>query len=81
MASIQVPDTFLFPDPFSLSKDALTWLRHGDACTPLPALAVNPWRPWRLEPRVRKRRPKQFPLMQRSRGVLRKALISKGKNA
>lgn len=62
-------------------KDALTWLRHGDAQAPLPALAVNPWRPGRLDPRVRKRRPKQFPLMQRPRAVLRKALLSKGEIA
>jgi hypothetical protein len=57
-------------------KDALTWLRHADAPAPLPALTLNPWRPGRLEPRVRKRRPKQFPPMQRPRAELRKALVS-----
>ena len=38
-------------------------------------MVVNPERPGRVEPRVRKRRPKQFPLMKRPRDVLRKALM------
>ncbi len=47
--------------------DAMRWLieaRPGDG---LPRLVVNPSRPDRLEPRVRKRRPKQYPLMTKSR--------------
>ena len=40
-------------------------------------MVVNPERPERVEPRVRKRRPKQFPVMKRPRAVLRKALKGK----
>jgi len=40
-------------------------------------LVVNPERPGRVEPRVRKRRPKEFPLMKRPRDALRKALRRK----
>ena len=61
--------------------DALRWLaqaRPGDA---LPELVVNPDRPGRYEPRVRKRRPKQYPLMTKPRSVLRKALLEQGVNA
>jgi hypothetical protein len=36
---------------------------------------TNPLRPNRFEPRVRKRRPKQYKLMQRPRLELRKALL------
>jgi hypothetical protein len=46
----------------------------GDA---LPALVINPGRPGRIEPRVRKRRPKQFPVMQKPRGELRQGMIAK----
>jgi hypothetical protein len=38
---------------------------------------VNPERPGRVQPRVRKRRPKQFPVMKRPREELRKELLSK----
>ncbi len=57
--------------------DALRWLqiaRPGDA---LPKLVVNPYRPNRLEPRVRKRRPKEYPLMNKPRKQLKKELSSK----
>jgi hypothetical protein len=57
--------------------DALRWLRHARPDSPLPALVVNPDRPGRCEPRVRKRRPKEFPVMKRPRDQLRKALIQK----
>jgi hypothetical protein len=54
--------------------DALRWLcelrRDG-----LPELVVNPTRPGRFEPRVRKRRPKQYPLMKTPRRELRKRLL------
>jgi len=42
-----------------------------------PWLVLNPHRPSRYEPRVRKRRPKQSPLMQHTRQTLRKALANK----
>lgn len=60
--------------------DALRWLRHARPGARLRELVTNPARPGRLEPRVRKRRPKQYPLMKKPRDVLRKALLSK-KNA
>jgi Transposase DDE domain len=57
--------------------DAWRWLRHARPGDALPALVVNPERPSRAEPRVRKRRPKEFPLMKRPRAVLRKELLTK----
>ena len=57
--------------------DALRWLRHADLDTPLTTLIVNPERPGRLEPRVRKRRPKDFPVMKRPREQLRQSLQNK----
>lgn len=40
--------------------DALRWLQTASPGAPLSNLVVNPHRPNRIEPRVRKRRPKQF---------------------
>jgi hypothetical protein len=57
--------------------DAWRWLRHARPGDALPALVVNPERPSRAEPRVRKRRPKEFSLMKRPRAVLRKELLRK----
>jgi hypothetical protein len=57
--------------------DALRWLRDAKVDTPLTPLVVNPERKNRLEPRVRKRRPKQYDLMRKPRKVLRKALSRK----
>jgi hypothetical protein len=56
--------------------DALRWLaqaRPGDA---LPKLRLVPERPGRVEPRVRKRRPKEYDLMKRPRAELRQALFA-----
>lgn len=50
--------------------DAWRWLRHARPDDELPDLKVNPERPERYEPRVRKRRPKEYPLMKRPRRVL-----------
>ncbi len=58
--------------------DALRWLGSAQIDRPLPDLIVNPERPGRVEPRVRKRRPKQFPVMKRPRDQLRKGLQNKG---
>ena len=55
--------------------DALRWLRTARAGEELPRLKVNPERPGRFEPRVKKRRPKPYPLMRKPRAVLRKALL------
>jgi hypothetical protein len=54
--------------------DALPWLQTARPGDDLPRLVVNPYRPNRLEPRVRKRRPKQHPLMTKPRAVLQKEL-------
>jgi hypothetical protein len=61
--------------------DAWRWLRHARPDDELPDLVINPKRPGRVEPRVRKRRPKQFPLMKRPRAELRKALLRKRRAA
>lgn len=55
--------------------DALRWLRQARPGERPPALVVNPDRPGRVEPRVRKRRPKQYPVMKRPRAVLREELL------
>jgi hypothetical protein len=55
--------------------DALRWLREAQRGEELPPLRVNPERPGRVEPRVRKRRPKQYDLMNKPRAVLRAALL------
>lgn len=54
--------------------DALRWLTTAAPGDERPKLVVNPERLGRHEPRVRKRRPKQYPLMKRPRSELRKAL-------
>jgi len=55
--------------------DALRWLCHVRVGQPLCPLIVLPRRPGRFEPRLRKRRPKQFPLMKQPRPTLRKTLL------
>lgn len=57
--------------------DALRWLRDAQADTVLTPLVVNPFRPNRLEPRVLKRRMKEYALMKKPRTVLRKRLARK----
>lgn len=61
--------------------DALRWLRDAGADTRLTPLVVNPARPDRLEPRVRKRRMKEYNLMNKPRAKLRKALGRKKRAA
>ncbi len=61
--------------------DAVRWLAeavHGKV--PLE-LRVNPYRPNRNEPRVKKRRAKPYDLMRKPREELRKGLQAKGKKA
>ncbi len=62
------------PDRISFI-DALRWLSNTGPGQPLPKLTVHRIR-HRLEPRVRKRRPKQYPLMNRPRTELRNAMLS-----
>ncbi len=66
-------DQKVAPDRISFI-DALRWLRDSKDGAEMPELVVNPLRPKRYEPRVRKRRPKQYPLMKRPRAELRKLL-------
>ncbi|MCB9872692.1 MAG: IS4 family transposase [Planctomycetaceae bacterium] len=54
--------------------DALRWLQTARPGDSIPNLIVNPLRRHRLEPRVRKRRPKQYPLMKRPRCQLQNEL-------
>jgi hypothetical protein len=57
--------------------DALRWLRDAKPNTILTELVVNPSRPDRLEPRVIKRRMKEYNLMKKPRHKLRKSLKRK----
>ena len=61
--------------------DAMRWLIQAKPGDEVPRLIVNPVRENRFEPRVRKRRPKQFPLMNKSRQELRENLIAQEVNA
>jgi hypothetical protein len=70
----------VLPDRISFI-DALRWLQEALPGEELRRLKVNPDRPGRVEPRVRKRRPKQFPLMKKPRAVLRKELLEQNDTA
>lgn len=59
--------------------DAVRWLTSADVCDDLPTLVVNPCRPGRFEPRVRKRRHNGYSYMTRPRAEL-KAQIARGEN-
>ena len=61
--------------------DAYKWMRHARPGDTMPPLIVNPYRPNRVEPRCRKRRPKKYKLMNKPRAVLRKLLKNKRKKA
>jgi multisubunit Na+/H+ antiporter MnhG subunit len=61
------------PDRISFT-DAMRWLRHARCGQALRDLELVPRRPGRHEPRVRKRRPKEYDLMTRPRNTLREAL-------
>ena len=65
------------PDRISFI-DALRWLATALPGDQLAALVIVPHRPNRLEPRVRKRRPKEYPLMKRPRKELRQILATQG---
>jgi hypothetical protein len=58
--------------------EALRWRGAPDTGMPLRALLVNPIRPQRVAPRVKKRRPKSFPFMLKPRQELRQQLIQQG---
>jgi hypothetical protein len=56
--------------------DAQRWLCHTAGLLPHRKLIVLPHRAGRIEPRVRKRRPKSFPLMTKPRAQLRQTLLA-----
>jgi hypothetical protein len=56
--------------------DALRWLMSACPDDELCDLVVNPYRPNRSEPRVVKRRPKTYPLMNMPRGELKERLLA-----
>ncbi len=63
-------------DPERISfVDALRWLREARRGEAIPRLKINPQRRGRVEPRVKKRRPKQYDLMTRPRAELRHRLL------
>ncbi len=55
--------------------DAMRWLAIAGVSQAALQLLVNPEGPNRFEPRVRKRRPKEYPVMKKPRDELRKALL------
>jgi hypothetical protein len=61
--------------------DALHWVRHARPGAAMPDLIVNPHRPDRAEPRCKKRRAKEYDLMNKPRDELRKRLKKQGKDA
>ncbi len=61
--------------------DALRWLAMAEPGDPLKELVDNRLRPNRIEPRVRKRRPKEYDLMNKSREILGQQLAAKGVTA
>ena len=56
--------------------DALRWLLSARPGDELAELILNPDRPGRVQPRAKKRRPKQYDLMSEPREVLRKRLMA-----
>lgn len=54
--------------------DALRWTACARPDDALPELVVVPRRPGRFEPRARKRRPKEYDLLNKPRAILREAL-------
>jgi hypothetical protein len=61
--------------------DALRWLTHAAGGPALHRLIVHPNRAGRVEPRVKKRRAKEYDLMKRPRAELKQALMPQGKAA
>ena len=57
--------------------DALRWLTHPKPGADPGDILVNPLRPNRIEPRLIKRRMKEYSLMKEPRSVLRKRLLRK----
>jgi hypothetical protein len=65
------------PDRISFI-DVLNWIAIAQPGQSMPRFIINKRRPGRIEPRVKKRRPKPFDLMTRPRHKLRNALKNGG---
>jgi hypothetical protein len=65
------------PDRISFI-DVLNWIAIAQPGQSMPRFIINKRRPGRIEPRVKKRRPKPFDLMTRPRQKLRNALKNSG---
>jgi hypothetical protein len=61
--------------------DALRWLAEAEPGEGLPELVINPSRPGRVDPRVIKRRPKNYPWMSEPRRAYRERLLKQGDTA
>jgi hypothetical protein len=59
----------------SSGLEARRWLGAPGPGSPAGAWVVNPVRPHRVQPRVKKRRPKRFPVMMNPRHALRQQLL------
>ncbi len=59
--------------------DTVRWILHADPDQDMPPILVNPDRPGRFEPRVRKRRHNGYSYMTRPRAEL-KEMIARGEN-
>lgn len=68
------------PDRISFA-DVLGWIRVARPSQPMPRFTINPRRPRRIEPRARKRRPKEYDLLNRPRQELRNDLKTLAKGA
>jgi hypothetical protein len=68
------------PDRISFA-DVLGWLTVATHGQTMPRFIINKRRPQKIEPRVKKRRPKPYDLMNRPRQTLRNALKTRGKKA
>lgn len=53
--------------------DALYWVRYGNVNEPLPEMAIVPYRPNRIEPRLKKRRNDHYGVLTKPREQMRKA--------
>lgn len=68
------------PDRISF-KDVLTWIQFVNPGDAMPKFIVNKPRPERIEPRVRKRRPKKHTLMSKPRKQMRNELKKQAQKA
>ena len=57
--------------------DTLRWLTGAGTLGDVGRILINALRPDRYDPRVRKSRPKQYPLMQEPQSVLRNRMAGK----